>query len=88
MSLICSSYLEIEDKFKLKILQKFINKIADYEFSLINLILDILKKRIVYDYFSKNKVEVWYCYDHDQGILVSSSTESQFDASRAYCHPQ
>ena len=51
---------------------EFINKIAEYEFSLIQRILEIYKMYLINDYFSSNRVEAWYCYNHDQGFLLSS----------------
>lgn len=52
-------------------LVQLVKKIKNYEFSLILNILQILKARLIYEYFSSNNVEIWYCYIHDQGFLLS-----------------
>ena len=52
-------------------LVQLIKKIGNYEFSLILNILQILKARINYEYFSSNNLEIWYCYIHDQDFLLS-----------------
>lgn len=68
-----------------------LKKIADYEFTLILKILDLVKSNIVNDYFSNMNVEVWYCYIHDQGFIISYDKNSKIDdiythTCGHYCH--
>ena len=70
---------------------QLIKRIHQYEFSLILIILDILKERIICDHFSKNDVQVWYCFIHDQGFLLSHPNHYSIGniytkTCNAYCH--
>ena len=66
-------------------LVQLVKKIKNYEFSLILNILQILKARLIYEYFSSNNVEIWYCYIHDQGFLLSYP-KNQMIRNNLYTH--
>lgn len=42
-----------------------------YEHNLYLYILQIFKDRLIFNYFNKNKVEVWYCNEYEKAYLVS-----------------
>ena len=48
-----------------------VKAINAYEHSLYLIILEIVKARIVVDYFDKHKIKVLYCDIHEQGYLLS-----------------
>ena len=66
--------------------KEFINKIAEYEFFIIRYILDIYKIKLINDYFSKHKVEVWHCSKHDKSILVASPRNMITDMINYKCY--
>jgi hypothetical protein len=47
-----------------------IKKINKYEYNISKIILNYLENLIIYDYFSKYRVEIWFCYIHDQGFMI------------------
>ena len=47
-----------------------IKKLNKYEYNISKIILNYLENLIIYDYFSKYRVEIWFCYIHDQGFMI------------------
>ena len=69
-----------------------IKKINKYEFNISKIILNYLENLIIYDYFSKYRVEIWFCYIHDQGFMIQfpKKEEKIYDIYTKtccnYCH--
>ena len=55
---------------KKNILIPLIKNLIKYQVNLIKLIFDNLENIIIEEYFQKYRVEIWYCFIHDQGFLI------------------
>jgi hypothetical protein len=83
--------LQIKQKNK-DILIPLVQKLINYEYNLSKIILKYLKNFIISEYFSKYRVEVWYCYIHDQGFMIeflNSDTKIEDIYTKTccnYCH--
>ena len=60
-----------------EILLDLLTKINKYEVYLSNNILKCLENIIIQDYFLKYRVEIWYCFIHDEGFMIEFSKNNE-----------
>lgn len=60
-----------------EILLDLLTKINKYEVYLSNNILKYLENIIIGEYFLKYRVEIWYCFIHDQGFMIEFSKNDE-----------
>lgn len=60
-----------------KLLISLIKKLKRYEYNLSKNILKYLENIIIGEYFLKYRVEIWYCFIHDQGFMIEFSKNDE-----------